>query len=53
MATRLHRVVAAQLRGHGLPWRTARISALGQLVLQVPPSACVQARSPARPKMPK
>jgi hypothetical protein len=28
--------IAAQLREHGLPLRTARISALRQLVLQVP-----------------
>ena len=28
--------MAAQLRDHGLPLRTARISALRQLVLQVP-----------------
>ncbi len=31
-----YRSIAAQLREHGLPLRTARISALRQLVLQVP-----------------
>ena len=31
-----YRSIAAQLRDHGLPLRTARISALRQLVLQVP-----------------
>jgi len=31
-----YRAIAAQLRDHGLPLRTARISALRQLVLQVP-----------------
>jgi hypothetical protein len=31
-----YRPMAAQLREHGLPLRTARISALRQLVLQVP-----------------
>ena len=31
-----YRSIAAQLREHGLPLRTARVSALRQLVLQVP-----------------
>jgi hypothetical protein len=31
-----YRPIAAQLRDHGLPLRTTRISALRQLVLQVP-----------------
>ena len=42
-----YRPMAAQLREHGLPLRTARISALRQLVLQVPAPVIAE-----RPRLP-